>query len=89
MKIIAVNGSPRKNWNTDIGADAQMVLAGGVIVTNAIYNNPAAVELFGTQSFREDDYTFCYKNLKSDAAKHIDACKTKGGDRPACSRNAK
>lgn len=58
---------------TDIGADAQVVLARGVIVTNAKYDHPAAAEFFGPQSFHEDDYTFYYNNLKDNVAKRIAA----------------
>ena len=58
---------------TDIGADAQVVLKRGVIVTNAKYDHPAAAEFFGPQSFHEDDYTFYYNNLKDNVAKRIAA----------------
>ena len=58
---------------TDIGADAQVVLARGVIVTNAKYDHPAAAEFFGPQSFHEDDYTFYYNNLKANVAKRTAA----------------
>ena len=58
---------------TDIGADAQVVLARGVIVTNARYDHPAAAEFFGPQSYHEDDYTFYYNNLKDNVAKRIAA----------------
>ncbi len=58
---------------TDIGADAQVVLTRGVILTNAKYDHPAAAEFFGPQSFHEDDYTFYYNNLKDNVAKRIAA----------------
>ena len=57
----------------DIGADAQIVLTRGVIVTNAKYDHPAAAEFFGPQSFHEDDYTFYYNNLKANVAKRVAA----------------
>jgi len=62
---------------TDIGADAQVVLERGVIVTNARYDHPAAAEFFGPQSFHEDDYTFYYNNLKANVAKRIAAYRKK------------
>ena len=42
------------------------------IVTNARYDQPAAAEFFGPQSFHEDDYTFYYNNLKDNVAKRIE-----------------
>jgi len=62
---------------TDIGADAQVVPARGVIVTNAKYDHPAAAEFFGPQSFHEDDYTFYYNNLKDNVAKRIAAYRSR------------
>ena len=62
---------------TDIGADAQVVLKRGVIVTNARYDHPAAAEFFGPQSFHEDDYTFYYNNLKDNVAKRVAAYRKK------------
>lgn len=59
----------------DIGADAKVVLNRGVIVTNAKYDQTAAAEFFGPQSFHEDDYTFYYNNLKNNVAKRIAAYK--------------
>ena len=58
---------------TDVGADAQVVLARGVILTNAKWDHPAAPEFFGPQSYHEDDYTFYYNNLKANVAKRIAA----------------
>ncbi len=67
------NEKARRYEITDIGADAQVVLARGVIVTNARYDHPAAAEFFGPQSYHEDDYTFYYNNLKDNVAKRIAA----------------
>ena len=67
------NMKARRYEITDIGADAQVVLRRGVIVTNARYDHPAAAEFFGPQSFHEDDYTFYYNNLKDNVAKRIAA----------------
>ena len=58
---------------TDIGADAQVVPGRGVIVTNTPYDNFAAPDFFGPQSFHEDDYTLYYNNLKDNVAKRIAA----------------
>ena len=67
------NMKARRYEITDIGADAQVVLSRGVIVTNAKYDHPADAKFFGPQSFHEDDYTFYYNNLKDNVAKRIAA----------------
>jgi len=67
------NMKTRRYEITDIGADAQVVLKRGVIVTNAGYDHPAPAEFFGPQSYHEDDYTFYYNNLKDNVAKRIAA----------------
>ena len=67
------NLKARRYEITDIGADAQVVLTRGVIVTNARYDYPAAAEFFGPQSYHEDDYTFYYNNLKDNVAKRVAA----------------
>ena len=71
---------------TDIGADAQVVLKRGVIVTNAKWDHPADTEFFGPQSFHEDDYTFYYNNLKDNVAKRIAAYKAGVEDKPDYSK---
>lgn len=58
---------------TDVGADAQVDPARGVVVTNADYDNIAKVEIFGPQSFHEDDYGLYYSNIKDNVAKRIAA----------------
>ena len=58
---------------TDVGADAQIVLERGVVVTNTAYDQYAAAEFFGPQSFHEDDYTLYYNNIKDNVAKRIAA----------------
>ena len=58
---------------TDVGADAQIVLSRGVIVTTTEYDQTAAPEFFGPQSFHEDDYTLYYNNLKENVAKRVAA----------------
>lgn len=60
----------------DIGADAQVVLSRGVILTNAKYDYPADPGFFGPQSYHEDDYTFYYNNLKANVAKRVAAYKS-------------
>ena len=65
------NMKARRYEITDIGADAQVVLSRGVIVTNAKYDHPADAKFFGPQSFHEDDYTFYYNNLKDNVAKRV------------------
>ena len=60
---------------TDVGADAQIVPDRGVIVTNTKYDQYAAADFFGPQSFHEDDYTLYYNNIKDNVAKRIAAYK--------------
>ena len=60
---------------TNIGADAQVNLARGVIVTNAKAAPIALTDFFGPQSFHDDDYTFYYNNIKDNVAKRIAAYK--------------
>ena len=67
------NVKKRRYEITDIGADAQVVLSRGVIVTNAKCDHLAAAEFFGPQSFHEFDYNFYYNNLKDNVAKRIAA----------------
>ena len=61
---------------TDVGADAQVVLDRGVVLTNAKSAPIEMTELFGPQSFHDDDYTFYYNNIKDNLAKRIAAYKT-------------
>ncbi|MBR4400903.1 MAG: DUF3089 domain-containing protein [Synergistes sp.] len=58
---------------TNVGADAQVVLDRGVIVTKTTYDQYAAAEDFGPQSFHEVDYTLYYNNIKDNVAKRIAA----------------
>ena len=71
------NMKARRYEITNIGADAQVVLRRGVIVTNAKYDHPAAAEFFGPQSYHEDDYTFYYNNLKENVSKRIAAYRSR------------
>ena len=58
----------------DIGADAQVILDRGVILTNAD-SEPmtVGVDFFGPQSFHNGDYTFFYNNIKANVAKRVAA----------------
>ena len=55
----------------DIGADAQVNLARGVVVTNADSDPSGAFDIFGPQSFHNGDYAFYYNNIKDNVAKRI------------------
>ena len=55
----------------DIGADAQVNLTRGVVVTNADSDPIGAFDIFGPQSFHNGDYTFYYNNIKDNVAKRI------------------
>ena len=60
----------------DIGADAQVNVARGVVVTNA-KAEPLTdfTEYFGPGSFHKGDYAFYFKNIGANAAKRIAAFK--------------
>ena len=60
---------------TDLGVDAQINLARGVIVTTTSAPVTAMPEFFGPASFHEDDYPFFYNNIKENVAKRIAAYK--------------
>lgn len=70
------NEETGENEIVDVGADAQINLARGVIVTNAKAKYMDMPEYFGPASFHEDDYTFYYNNIKANVAKRIAAYKT-------------
>ncbi|MBR4473861.1 MAG: DUF3089 domain-containing protein [Oscillospiraceae bacterium] len=63
----------------DVGADAQINLARGVVVTNAkVPPMPedfakVAVEFFGPDCRHGEDYTFYYNNIKANVAKRVAA----------------
>ena len=59
----------------DIGADAQVNLARGTVVTNAKAEPIAATGLIGPQSYHEDDYAIYYNNANENVAKRIAAYK--------------
>jgi hypothetical protein len=58
---------------TDIGADAQLILDRGVILTNTDYDEIVPADFFGPQSYHEDDYALYYNNIKDNVAKRIAA----------------
>ena len=60
----------------DLGVDAQINLARGVIVTNTTAPVTEGKEFFGPASFHENDYSFFYKNLQENVAKRIAAFKS-------------
>ena len=57
----------------DLGVDAQVNLARGVVVTNTTAPVTPMPESFGPASFHEDDYPFFYNNIKDNVAKRIAA----------------
>ena len=59
----------------DIGADAQVNLARGTVVTNAAATPNEMQEFAGPQSYHQDDYSIYYNNVKENVAKRIAAYK--------------
>ena len=59
----------------DIGADARLNTARGVVVTNAKSEPIPLTDFFGPQSFYNGDYTFYYNNIKDNVATRIAAYK--------------
>ena len=62
----------------DLGADAQINLARGVVVTHAKSTLPeeaakAAVDFFGPDGRHNEDYLFYYNNIKANVAKRVAA----------------
>ncbi len=63
----------------DIGADAQINLARGVVITNAtVAPMPEeaaklAADFFGPDGRHDNDYTFFYNNIKDNVAKRVAA----------------
>ena len=55
----------------DVGADAQVNLERGVVVTNATCEPSALTDLFGPQSYHGDDYSLFYNNIKDNVAKRV------------------
>ena len=67
----------------DLGADAQINLARGVVVTNAkvppVPEDVAkvAVQFFGSDARHDNDYTYFYNNIKDNVAKRIAAYRSR------------
>ncbi len=67
----------------DVGADAQIVLSRGTIITNAepdpMSDEEASItaEFFGPGARHENDYTYYYNNIKANVAKRIAAYKAR------------
>ena len=55
----------------DVGADAQISLARGVVVSTTNAKPIDAKDFFGPASFHDNDYTFYYNNIKENVAKRI------------------
>ncbi|MBQ7267282.1 MAG: DUF3089 domain-containing protein [Synergistaceae bacterium] len=76
----------------DIGADAQIVLSRGTVVTNAkpdpMPEEAARItaEYFGPGARHDNDYTFYYNNIKNNVAKRIAAYKANSEKAPDYSR---
>ena len=70
---LVLNKETNKFEIGDIGADAQVVLSRGVILTNAASEPVGGEEFFGPQSFHNGDYTFYYNNIKDNVATRIAA----------------
>ena len=59
----------------NIGADAQVCIARGTVVTNADATANEMVEFAGPQSYHQDDYSIFFYNIKDNVAKRIAAYK--------------
>ena len=59
----------------DIGADAQLDISRGTVVTHAAAVANEMVEFSGPESFHQDDYSIFYNNIKDNVAKRIAAYK--------------
>ena len=74
---LALNKETNMYEIKDIGVDAQINLARGVIVTNTTAPVTEGEDFFGPASFHEADYQFFYNNLKENVAKRIATYKAK------------
>ncbi|MBQ1527952.1 MAG: DUF3089 domain-containing protein [Lachnospiraceae bacterium] len=78
---LITNDETGESWIGDVGADAQVNLARGVVITNAKatpFPEDAAkinAEFFGPDGRHDNDYTFYYNNIKDNVAKRIAAYK--------------
>ena len=76
---LVVNEKTGKPEIVDLGADAQLNIARGVVVTNA-KGEPmeeatakVAAEFFGPDGRHGEDYMFYYNNIKDNVAKRVAA----------------
>lgn len=60
-----------QNEITDVGADAQVNVARGVVVTNPQCDPNPLTDIFGPASFHDNDYSLYYNNIKDNVAKRI------------------
>lgn len=70
---IVMDGNTGATEIRDIGADAQVNLSRGSVVTHADAIPNEMVELAGPESFHQDDYSIFYNNLKENVARRIAA----------------
>ena len=68
---LALNKETNEYEIKDLGVDAQINLARGVVVTNTTAPVTEGADFFGPASFHEDDYQFFYNNIKENVAKRI------------------
>ena len=62
---------------SDIGADAQVNIARGTVVTNADAIPNEMVDFAGPQNYHQDDYSIFFNNVKDNVVKRIAAYKAK------------
>ena len=70
---IVMDGNTGATEIRDIGADAQVNLSRGSVVTHADAIPNEMTELAGPESFHQDDYSIFYNNLKENVARRIAA----------------
>lgn len=70
---IELNAETGEREIVDLGVDAQVNVARGVIVTTTTAPVTDMPDYFGPASFHENDYSFFYNNLKDNVAKRIAA----------------
>ena len=68
----------------DIGADAQMAPARGVIKTNADHQPIDAAAFFGPAGFRSGGSTLFSNNIRNNVSKCINACRAGRSQIPLC-----
>ena len=65
----------KKNSFVNVGADAQINLARGVVVTNAKVDPCPLAEVFGHDGRHDNEYSLYYNNIKDNVAKRVAAYK--------------